>query len=97
MTTGGPAFTLTVTGSNFVSGSKVRWNGSDRVTTFVSATQLRANVLAADVATAGTVPVTVFNPDGSISNAMTFEIRSPQPTITSSAPSWGTAGGPPSR
>ena len=94
MTAGGPAFTLTVTGSNFVSGSKVRWNGSDRVTTFVSATQLRATVLAADVATAGTVPVTVFNPDGSLSNTMSFEVRSPQPTITDISPSWGTAGGP---
>ncbi len=27
---GGPAFTLTVIGSNFVSSSVVRWNGSDR-------------------------------------------------------------------
>ncbi len=93
-TAGGPAFTLTVSGSNFVSGSKVRWNGSDRVTTFVSATQLRAAILAADVATAGTASVTVFNPDGSLSNAMTFEIRGPQPAIISLSPSWGTAGGP---
>ncbi len=94
VTAGGPAFTLTVSGSNFVSGSKVRWNGSDRVTTFVSATQLRAAILAADVATAGTASVTVFNPDGSLSNAMTFEIRGPQPAIISLSPSWGTAGGP---
>ena len=94
VTAGGPAFTLTVSGSNFVSGSKVRWNGSDRVTTFVSATQLRANILAADIATAGTVPVTVFNPDGSLSNAMTFEIRGPQPAVISLSPSWGIAGGP---
>ena len=94
VTSGGPAFTLTVSGSNFVSGSKVRWNGSDRVTTFVSATQLRANILAADVATAGSVPVTVFNPDGSLSNAMIFEIRSPQPAVIHLTPSWGTAGGP---
>ena len=93
-TVGGSAFTLAVNGGNFVSGSKVRWNGSDRVTTFVSATQLRANILAADVATAGTVPVTVFNPDGTISNAVTFEVRSPQPFITNISPSWGTAGSP---
>ena len=91
---GGSAFSLTVTGGNFVSGSKVRWNGSDRVTTFVSATQLRANILAADVATAGTVPVTVFNPDGTLSNAVTFEVRSPQPFITNISPSWVTVGSP---
>ena len=94
VTAGSPAFTLTVSGSNFVSGSKVRWNGSDRVTTFVSATQLRANILAADVATAGSVPVTVFNPDGSLSNATTFEIRNPQPAVVHLTPSWGIAGGP---
>ena len=36
----GPAFTLMVSGSNFVSGSFVQWNGSARPTTFVSSTQL---------------------------------------------------------
>ena len=52
-TAGGPAFTLTVNGSNFVSGSVVQWNGSNRTTTFVSATQLTAAITAADIATAG--------------------------------------------
>jgi len=40
-TAGGAAFTLTVNGTGFVSGSSVvNWNGSGRTTTFVSATQL---------------------------------------------------------
>ena len=73
-TAGGPAFTLTVSGSNFVSGSKVRWNGADRVTTFGSATQLQASILTADLAAPGMIPVTVFNPDGGLSNAMTFDV-----------------------
>ena len=81
-TAGGAAFTLTVSGTNFVSGAKVRWNGSDRTTTFVSATQLRATIPAADIATAGTVPVTVLNPDGGISNAMNFEVRPPAAAYT---------------
>src|SRR5207302_7862880 len=34
-TAGGAAFTLTVNGSNFVSGSSAQWNGSARTTTFV--------------------------------------------------------------
>lgn len=38
---GGAAFTLNVTGSNFVQGSIVRWNGNPRTTTFVSSTALR--------------------------------------------------------
>ena len=43
-TAGGPAFTLTANGSNFVSGAAVHWNGAARTTTFVSGTQLRATI-----------------------------------------------------
>ena len=71
---GGPAFTLTVNGSNFVSGSVVRWNGANRTTTFVSATQLTAAITAADIAAAGSASVTVQNPGGAVSNALTFTI-----------------------
>ncbi|MRR17553.1 MAG: DUF11 domain-containing protein [Deltaproteobacteria bacterium] len=73
---GAAAFTLTVNGSNFVNGSIVRWNGADRTTSFVSATQITAAILAADVATAGTANVTVFSPTpgGGTSNTATFPI-----------------------
>ena len=81
-TAGAAAFTLTVSGTNFVSGAKVRWNGTDRTTTFVSATQLQANILAADIAAAGTIPVTVLNPDGGLSNAVTFEVQVPPAAYT---------------
>ena len=70
---GGPAFTLTVTGANFASGATVRWNGSSRTTTFVSATQLTAAITAADIAGAGSAQVTVVNPGGSLSNALPFD------------------------
>src|SRR2546428_6223613 len=59
---GGPGFTLTVTGTNFIGGSVVRWNGADRATTFVSATQLTATIPATDIATGGTAQATVGNP-----------------------------------
>jgi hypothetical protein len=77
-TAGGSAFTLTVNGTNFVGASTVRWNGSNRATTYVSKTQLTANISAADIATAGTASVTVFNSasGGGTSNAMTFSIYS---------------------
>jgi hypothetical protein len=80
-TAGGGDFTLTVNGMNFVSDSVVRWNGSDRETTFVSSTQLRAEITAADIATAGSATVTVFNPTpgGGTSNAKTFTISNPNP------------------
>ena len=61
--------------SNFVSGSVVRWNGANRTTTFVSATQLTAAIPAADIAAAGSASVTVQNnPGGAVSNALTFTI-----------------------
>ena len=61
-TAGDAAFTLTVNGSSFVNGATVRWNGADRTTTFVSATQLTAAIPASDIAAAGTAQVTVFDP-----------------------------------
>ncbi|HXD42283.1 MAG TPA: galactose oxidase-like domain-containing protein [Ramlibacter sp.] len=73
-TAGGPAFTLTVNGSNFVSGAVVRWNGVPRTTTFVSATRVTAAIAAADIAAAGTANVSVANPDGSLSGVAPFTI-----------------------
>ncbi len=95
-TAGGPAFTLTVTGSNFVSGSKVHWNSSALMTTFVSSTQIKATVPALDIKTAGTASVTVVNaaPGGGTSNAETFTINNPVPAITSLSPNSATHGGP---
>src|SRR5215470_5127402 len=91
---GGAGFTLTVTGSNFVSGASVRWNGSARSTTFVSASQLTATIAAADIAAAGTAQVTVANPDGSVSNALSFTITAaPGPTLATLSPSSAPAGG----
>jgi hypothetical protein len=67
----GAAFTLTVNGSNFVNGSVVRINGTNRTTTFVNSTQLTAIVLATDTATAGTLNVTVFTAATSTTSAST--------------------------
>ena len=97
---GGPAFTLTVNGTNFVAASTVRWNGSNRTTTFVSATQLTASISASDIASQGSRTVTVFNPTpgGGTSGNATFTISAPQtnnpvPTLTSTSPtSWPTGG-----
>jgi len=57
-----------------VSGSVVRWNGAGRTTSFTSSTQLTAAIAAADIATPGTAQVTVANPAGAVSNALTFTI-----------------------
>ena len=73
---GSAGFTLTVKGSNFVPTSVVQWNGSNRSTAFVSSSQVTAQIAAADIATAGTATVTVFNPapGGGSSNSATFTI-----------------------
>ena len=97
-TAGGPGFTLTTTGSNFVRGSVVRWNGANRATTFVNSTQLTAGIPAADIASPGAAQVvTAANPDGAVSNALTFTIAPPPPdttppTVTSALPADGATG-----
>lgn len=75
---GGAAFVLSVNGSHFTSTSVVRWNGSDRATTFVSATQLQAAIGAADITAVGTAQVAVFTPSpgGGTSAALPFGIGS---------------------
>jgi YVTN family beta-propeller protein len=68
---------LTVVGDNFVPGSVVRWNGSDRPTTGNgSINGLIAQISPSDIAAAGTATVTVFNPPpgGGTSNSLTFTI-----------------------
>ena len=99
-TEGGSAFSLTVSGSDFVAGSIVRWNGNDRATTYVSANQLDAAITAADIAAAGTASVTVFSPapGGGTSSAATFTIDAINPGgggpfIASLSPESVTAGG----
>jgi YVTN family beta-propeller protein len=71
-----PGFTMTVNGSNLVLGSVVQWNGGNRSTMFLSSSQVTAQISAADIATAGTAAVTIFNPapGGGTSNASSFTI-----------------------
>jgi hypothetical protein len=81
---GSPAFTLTVNGAGFVTGSTVRWNGSDRPTTFLSSTQLNAAIPAADVIFGGPFAITVATPTpGEISDPLdlTLYVRSGLDTL----------------
>lgn len=96
---GSAGFTLTINGTGFVNGSVVRWDGAARVTTFVSATQLTAQVLASDLVGTGQASVTVFNsaPGGGTSNVVNFNITAgsnPAPTLSSINPATASAGGP---
>ena len=82
---GGAAFTLTVNGSGFTSGSTVYWGTSALSTTYGSATQLAAQVPAADIATGGmAVAITVITPapGGGTSNSWQFEVDTASATTT---------------
>lgn len=62
---GGDQFLLTITGNNFLPSSRVIWNGSFLLATFVSSQQLTASIPASNLASPGTVIVVVFNPSAS--------------------------------
>jgi hypothetical protein len=78
---GSKALTLTVGGSNFVSGSVVNWNGSALSTTFVNKGELQAIVPATNLASAATAAITVSNPGpgGGSSNSVYFPVANPNP------------------
>ena len=73
----GPAFTLTVNGSGFLSSSVVEWNQAPLTTTYVSSQKLTATVPASALAAPGTVQVAVLNPapGGGNSAATLFTIN----------------------
>ena len=68
-------FTLTINGSDFVSGATVSFGGANLSTTFVSSTQLTASGTATS-AQVGSVPVKVTNPDpgSASSNGISAEV-----------------------
>jgi uncharacterized repeat protein (TIGR01451 family) len=90
---GGLQFDLTVSGTNFVSGAVVMWNGTALSTTFVSATEVIALVPASLIASAGTASVTVVNPDGATSAAVTFTINPAGLAISGLSPVSAVPGG----
>ena len=80
--------TITVTGSGFVPTSTITWNGANRATKFMSATQLQATLLASDVASPGTAQIGVSNPapgGGTSSTTQPLTIVSPPPSLTLNA------------
>jgi len=89
---GGPAYSLTVTGTNFDVSSIIRWNGADRATSFVSSTQLTATIPATDMTATGVGYVSVFNPSpgGGASNSQAFYITMSSTLVTASNTASGT-------
>lgn len=90
----GPSFTLTVSGLGFTSQSTVLWNGQPQITTFVSATQLTAQIPATNIITPGSAAVSVTDPTYGNSNSQTITINVPPLAISSISPTSVTVGGP---
>lgn len=94
-----PELVLTIGGSGFIADSQAQWNGESRPTTFVSETELKIAINAADLSAPGSATVTVVNPapGGGTSNPATFQIGqvgdNPIPAISGAGLSPGLAAG----
>jgi hypothetical protein len=66
---------LNVTGSGFIPGAVVLWNGSQRTTTFTDSEHLQVAVPAADIANAQTVTLTAQNPSSATSNSIMISVQ----------------------
>lgn len=89
---GGSAFALTISGTNFGGGAAVYWNGNALQPTAASSTLLTVTVPAALIASPGTAMVNVVNPDGGVSNFAVFTVYEQPLSITTTALPAGTAG-----
>ncbi|HEY6002774.1 MAG TPA: cytochrome c peroxidase [Anaeromyxobacter sp.] len=81
---GSAGFTLTVTGSGFLGGSIVLWNGVELPTTYVDPSTLTAQVPGGDIASPGTSAISVRNPapGGGRSAALPFPVALPSSVFT---------------
>lgn len=84
---GGGAFTLKVGGAGFRPSSVVRWNGADRPTTYVSSTELRAQIGTADIAAEKVADIAVYSPapGGGTSYPTAFFVTAGPVSVTASA------------
>ena len=66
---------LTLSGSNFLPGVGVLWNGSYRTTTVVDATHITVAIPASDLTNVGSVTITAANPGATASNIISLSIN----------------------
>jgi hypothetical protein len=72
------ATVMIVNGNHFVPLSVVQINGADRITTFISGTQLNATLLPSDAAATGSsFVVSVRNPDGLVASGVSVTVAGP--------------------
>ncbi|HLJ44665.1 MAG TPA: IPT/TIG domain-containing protein [Bryobacteraceae bacterium] len=91
---GTAGFTLTVNGSNFVSGSTVQFGGVALFTTYVGPTRLIATVTISSIQSPGAIPVSVINPDQKTSGFIGFMVSATVTATCSNLHFSATVGGP---
>jgi len=93
VSTGGPDFTLTLTGDNFIETSIVSFNNQQFPTTFISETQIESIIPSEAIEIAGNYPVTVINPapGGGESKAVMLTVTTGIRAIPGAFPTSGTA------
>lgn len=81
--------TITLTGTGFVPETAVTWRNAPLATTYVSATEVKAVIPAADLTKPTTQYVEVINPTpgGGLGGSLPFAVYYPTPVITSLHPS----------
>jgi photosystem II stability/assembly factor-like uncharacterized protein len=91
---GGVGFSLALTGNHFSTDSIIRWNGMDLTTTFISDSEIQAEIASSLIEHGGTASLTVFSPEpgGGLSAALDLTINNPLPVITNLVPENGLAG-----
>ena len=88
---GSAAFDEYVFGANFGYGAVMKFSGVTLSTVYSSCGEFGALIPATDLTTAGTFPITMFNPapGGGTSAPLTFTVTNPAPTLTNIAPNSG--------
>jgi len=93
---GDAEFTLTILGQDFSPQASVQWNGSARSTSFVSTTELKAQISAGDISAAARIAVTVSNlaSGGGVSTSVGFPVTLDTLVLGQISPATVTSGGP---
>ncbi|HEX4950597.1 MAG TPA: IPT/TIG domain-containing protein [Blastocatellia bacterium] len=77
---GGNSLTLTVNGTGFCEGARIRVNGTPRASTVVSPTQITTTITAADLANPATLQISVLSGDNQVvSNSLPFTVDACSP------------------
>ncbi len=79
-TAGGSSFTLTASGSNFLTSSIINWNVVALSTTYVSTNNLTAIVPSSNISSVGSASITVTTAGAAASSGITFIINAPVST-----------------